>query len=65
MMNKEVQEFRSSGVQEFRSSGVQEFRSSGVQEFRRKEGTSSRGHDISCPYERSVLHPIENRYSSP
>jgi hypothetical protein len=33
-VNKEVQEFRSSGVQEFRSSGVQEFRSSGVQEFR-------------------------------
>jgi len=29
-LNKEVQEFRSSGVQEFRSSGVQEFRSSGV-----------------------------------
>jgi hypothetical protein len=29
-VNKEVQEFRSSGVQEFRSSGVQEFRSSGV-----------------------------------
>jgi len=26
-VNKEVQEFRSSGVQEFRSSGVQEFRS--------------------------------------